>query len=64
MKNFKTRVAKHVEYLTDSLIQLDRECHQLRVNLTQENKEETVKSLIFKTKLQKKYLRRLKLVKL
>jgi len=64
MYKFKKRVSKHRDYLTDSLIQLDRECQQLRVNLTQENKEETVKSLIFKTLLQKKYLRRLNLVKL
>lgn len=64
MKNIRTRVCLHKNYLTDTLIQLDRECNRLRLNLTQQNKEETVKKLIFKTLLQKKYLRRLNLVKL
>jgi len=64
MINLKTRVSLHKNYLTDILIEIDRECNRLRLDLTQQNKEETVKKLIFKTMLQKKYLRRLKIVKL
>lgn len=64
MINFKTRVSKHKDYLVSRLIELDTDRRKLCESLTLNNKDEVVNKIIFKRELQKRYLRRLKLVKL
>lgn len=54
MRLNKARVRKHKNNITSFLIKLDSECRQLRFDLNEDNKEEIVEKLIFKTILQKK----------
>ena len=62
MRFNKSRVRKHKDNITSFLMKLDSECRQLRFELNEDNKEEIVEKLVFKTILQKKYRRYYKLL--
>ncbi len=57
-----TRITKHKNRVYSFLIKLDSECRELRFELNEQNQDEKVKSIIFKTNLQKKYRRYLKIL--
>ena len=58
----QSRISRHKDKVYSFLIQLDQECRELRFELNEQNQEEKVKSIIFKTNLQKKYRRYLKIL--
>ena len=58
------RIKRHKNFVSNFLRRLDQDQRKLCQNLTIQNKEEIVKKIIFKRELQKRYLRRLKLLKL
>ena len=58
----QSRISRHKDKVYSFLIKLDQECRELRFELNEQNQEEKVKSIIFKTNLQKKYRRYLKIL--
>lgn len=52
----------HRKYIAEYILQLDFECDHLRRKLKSVNDKTIIRKIIFKTKLQKKYSKRLQLL--
>tara|TARA_R110000796_G_scaffold46578_2_gene112565 strand:+ start:992 stop:1192 length:201 start_codon:yes stop_codon:yes gene_type:complete len=61
MKDF-TRKRNHISYISKFLRTIDTECTIIRLNMNDENQEESVKKMRIYTLLQKKYKKRLSLI--
>jgi hypothetical protein len=57
-----TRKRNHRKYIAEYILRLDFECDNLRKNLRSVNDKTLIRKMIFKTKLQKKYSKRLQLL--
>ena len=56
------RKKKHRQYIAEYILCLDFECDNLRKRLRSVNDKTIIRKIIFKTKLQKKYSKRLQLL--
>jgi hypothetical protein len=56
------RKKQHKRYISNYILALDFECEKLRRSLKSVNDKTIIKKIIFKTKLQKKYSKRLQLL--
>ena len=56
------RKNKHKRYISNYILALDFECEKLRRSLKSVNDKTIIKKIIFKTKLQQKYSKRLQLL--
>lgn len=56
------RKNKHKKYISNYILALDFECEKLRRSLKSVNDKTIIRKIIFKTKLQKKYSKRLQLL--
>tara|TARA_R110000764_G_scaffold118437_2_gene205967 strand:- start:1952 stop:2152 length:201 start_codon:yes stop_codon:yes gene_type:complete len=56
------RKQKHLDYIYKFLVKIDTECRSLRLNMNDENQDESVKEMRRLTDLQKKYKRRYQLL--
>ena len=61
MKDF-TRKRNHISYISKFLRTIDTEWTIIRLNMNDENQEESVKKMRIYTLLQKKYKKRLSLI--
>ena len=58
----RSRKSEHADYIYNSLVEIDSECRDLRFKLNENNGHYVMQKMINRTELQKKYLRRLKLL--
>ena len=56
------RKNKHRKFIAEYILALDFECDKLRRKLNSVNDKTLIRKIIFKTKLQKKYSKRLQLI--
>lgn len=56
------RKNKHRKFIAEYILALDFECDKLRRKLNSVNDKTLIRKIIFKTKLQKKYSKRLQLL--
>lgn len=56
------RKKQHKRYISNYILALDFECEKLRRSLKSVNDKTIIRKIIFKTKLQKKYSKRLQLL--
>ncbi len=57
-----TRKRNHRRFIAQFILQLDFECDYLRRKIRSVNDKTLIRKMIFKTKLQKKYSKRLQLL--
>ncbi len=57
-----TRKRNHRRFIAQFILQLDFECDHLRRKIRSVNDKTLIRKMIFKTKLQKKYSKRLQLL--
>ncbi len=59
---YTTRKKRHKKYISDFILNLEFECNILRKKLKSVNDKTLIKKIIFKTELQRKYVKRLNLL--